>query len=109
VPCTRRGWFGCAEDVGEVVGPVWLAFPPLALCAAVPHPLRTTIATRDKIATNWDILRLIFLTLQRTEIIAADPGLQKRAVIRALTCGYAVPSAGFEPAAHGLGNRCSIP
>ena len=26
-----------------------------------------------------------------------------------LTCTFAAPSAGFEPAAHGLGNRCSIP
>ena len=26
-----------------------------------------------------------------------------------LTCTFAVPPAGFEPATHGLGNRCSIP
>ena len=37
-----------------------------------------------------------------------DESRTARSALTVLTCTFSAPSAGFEPATHGLGNRCSI-
>jgi integrase len=60
----------------------------------------------DAVAERLELHRADFLRTRRTSGVLVRRPTPSR---EPLTSGFAVPPAGFEPATHGLGNRCSIP
>jgi integrase len=60
----------------------------------------------DAVAERLELHRADFL---RTRAPLGAPAQRSRAASKPLTSNFVVPPAGFEPATHGLGNRCSIP
>ena len=60
----------------------------------------------DAVAERLELHRADFL---RTRAPLTAPNQRSRPINGPLSSSFAVPPAGFEPATHGLGNRCSIP
>ena len=61
---------------------------------------------QDAVAERLELHRAGLLRTRRPSK-AVDGRLELP--VKPLNSGFAVPPAGFEPATHGLGNRCSIP
>src|SRR4051812_45877006 len=60
----------------------------------------------DAVAERLELHRADLLRTRRASGVLGRRSTPSR---ERLTSGFAVPPAGFEPATHGLGNRCSIP
>ena len=83
---------------------VLIAFAPLALAA------RAWPVTRGAFRRLCELGMALGMAL--IDGLQTAYGSQSTMVgihFRRLTCSVTAPPAGFEPAAHGLGNRCSIP
>jgi hypothetical protein len=63
----------------------------------------------DELDTVADRLHAARADILLTERLQGADVVELRPTDEPLTSGFMVPPAGFEPATHGLGNRCSIP
>jgi hypothetical protein len=103
-------------EIIERVAALDVAKAEVVCCARVPGPgrqrmqeVRTVHLFGDELDAVAERLELHRADFLRIRAPLAAPAQRSRAASKPLTSDFVVPPAGFEPATHGLGNRCSIP